>query len=129
MHGLGTIAYLNQEAIDKSRAKSQDAIEAKEEAPTFTIEDIENAREEALEEGQDNGYDSGCEAGYDSGYEEGFDMGKEEVSDVASLLDHLTKWGIEPLNPFTAIYDAAIKAIVFHQEGTTVVLNNGLRNS
>ena len=130
MHGLETMALLNREAVEKYRAKSQDAIEAEEEAPTFTIEDIENARQEALQEGNqeaaddaESAYESGQEEGYSDGHAEGYEEAEEKYAGAVPLLDLLNHWGINPLEPFTAVYDAAVKAIVFHQGDATVVFN------
>ena len=133
MHGLSTIAHINQVAVKQFIEREKAALNSKEEAPTFTIEDIENAREEALEEEQDNGYDAGSEAGYDSGYEEGFEAGAEyatkDLAGPESLLDRLISGGVETLEPFSAHYDPALKALVFEQGTVTVYLRNDLLNS
>ena len=128
MHGLNQIAHLNQEAVREYRERAQSALDAKEEAPIYTIEDIEEARQEAFEQGREEGADAGQDdawaAGYEDGHNAGYDAAVEDLSGPAPLLDRLISGGIETLEPFVAHYDAALKALVFEQGAVTVYLHN-----
>ena len=124
MHGLSTMAYLNEEAVQKFRDQAAAAFdEDGENTATFTLEDIEEARQEGIEqgreEGHDSGYDAGSESGYECGFEEGHDQGRDEAEDefsgVAPLIERLSAWGIDIYEPTTVFYDAALKALVWEQ--------------
>ncbi|MEE8607925.1 MAG: hypothetical protein V3S55_09980 [Nitrospiraceae bacterium] len=129
MHALGTIQYLNNEAIKRARAKAADAgfEAAAESSPewaeeargeAYSLADLEACREEALEDGYQRGIEDN-EIGWDDGYAYGHDDGRteaeEEFAGPDPLVVLLRAGGINPYDPVTLVYDATIKAIVYTQ--------------
>lgn len=130
MHGLDTLTRLNTEAIDKARNRSQEAIDGQEETPpTFTLAELEDAREEALEQGreegladsQDEAWNTGYEDGVSEGHAEGYSEAESEFAGGDVLRERLQKGGIDPLDPVTLRYDPALGAIVYTQGPHTVL--------
>lgn len=127
MHSLNTMAYLNDEAISRHRERADEAEEANESEPTYSLEDLEACREEAFQEGLMNGLEDntvGWESGHESGWEDGRETGRaeaqEEFAGPDPLIALLRAGGVNPYEPVTLEYDAALKAVVYTQGDFTV---------
>lgn len=116
MHALTMMAHLNAKANEN--AKKAREFRDRPEVLEYTQQDMDESIQQAREEGYQNGLEDNS-IGYDYGHEDGFTEGREKTEEEFSGPDPLVillKEGmINPYDPVTLVYDAAIKSIVYTQ--------------
>ena len=128
MHGLDTMHRLNNLA-EANQAKVQE-INDEENKPKYLSATARKAYDlgftaghaEASQDNEhntdlayDNGSNDGYEHGYDEGYSQGQDEGKEQAQGPEPIREFLREAGIDPVEPVTVVWDAALKALVWTQ--------------